>query len=90
MAEKAIAPVGGKGGRARVLIHVLRRIASHGSLTIAQRRLHPHTHKIPAVGAALSAHLSVPPAPVPFPEARLSSPADTSQGTLVPTWSPKK
>ena len=58
------------------------------SLTTAQRHLHPGTHKITAAGAALTAHLSVLQAPVPFP-ALPSSPADTSQGTLVPNWSLK-
>ncbi len=73
---------------AGVPIHVLRKIAGHGSLTTTQRYLHPDTHKITAAGAALTAHLGVLRAPVPFP-ARPSSPADTGQGTLVPTWSPK-
>lgn len=40
-------------------VHVLRRIAGHGSLTTSRRCLHPDVHKITAAGAALSAHLSV-------------------------------
>ncbi|WUD10697.1 tyrosine-type recombinase/integrase [Streptomyces murinus] len=46
-----------------VPIHVLRKIAGHGSLTATQRYLHPDTHKITAAGAALTAHLSVLRAP---------------------------
>ncbi|MEV4032908.1 hypothetical protein [Streptomyces umbrinus] len=48
---------------AGVQVHVLRRIAGHGSLTTTQRYLHPDVHKITAGGAALSAHLSVLRAP---------------------------
>ncbi|MFJ8791253.1 tyrosine-type recombinase/integrase [Streptomyces sp. NPDC102462] len=44
---------------AGVQVHVLRRIAGHGSLTTTQRYLHPDVHKITAAGAALSAHLNV-------------------------------
>ncbi|MFD3942165.1 site-specific integrase [Streptomyces sp. NPDC058579] len=44
---------------AGVQVHVLRKIAGHGSLTTPQRYLHPDVHKITAAGAALSAHLSV-------------------------------
>ncbi|WP_328947021.1 tyrosine-type recombinase/integrase [Streptomyces sp. NBC_00250] len=46
-----------------VQVHVLRKIAGHGSLTTIQRYLHPDVHKIAAAGAALSAHLSVLRAP---------------------------
>ncbi|MFF9512320.1 tyrosine-type recombinase/integrase [Streptomyces sp. NPDC014724] len=52
---------------AGVQVHVLRRIAGHGSLTTTQRYLHPDVHKITAAGAALSAHLSVLRAPRPLP-----------------------
>ncbi|WP_329620141.1 site-specific integrase [Streptomyces sp. NBC_01255] len=48
---------------AGVQVHVLRKIAGHGSLTTTQRYLHPDVHKITAAGAALSAHLSVLRAP---------------------------
>ncbi|MCC9705934.1 site-specific integrase [Streptomyces sp. MNU76] len=52
---------------AGVQVHVLRRIAGHGSLTTTQRYLHPDVHKITAAGAALSAHLSVLRAPRSLP-----------------------
>ncbi|WP_328492641.1 site-specific integrase [Streptomyces sp. NBC_00414] len=52
---------------AGVPIHVLRRIAGHGSLTTTQRYLHPDIHKITAAGAALSTHLSVLRAPRSLP-----------------------
>ncbi|MDX3451674.1 tyrosine-type recombinase/integrase [Streptomyces sp. ME02-8801-2C] len=52
---------------AGVPLHVLRRIAGHGSLTTTQRYLHPDVHKITAAGAALSAHLSVLRAPRTLP-----------------------
>jgi hypothetical protein len=48
-------------------VHVLRRIADHGSLTITQRYLHPDVHKITAAGAALCAHFSVLRAPRSLP-----------------------
>ncbi|WGD39323.1 hypothetical protein PYS65_03725 [Streptomyces cathayae] len=51
-----------------VHIHVLRRIAGHGSLTTTQRHLHPDVHKITAAGAALSTHLSVLRAPRSLPK----------------------
>ncbi|MFI8195146.1 tyrosine-type recombinase/integrase [Streptomyces sp. NPDC085942] len=50
---------------AGVHVHVLRRIAGHGSLTTTQRYLHPYVHKITAVGPALSAHFNMPRAPPP-------------------------
>lgn len=52
---------------AGVQVHVLRKIAGHGSLTTTQRYLHPDVHKITAAGAALSAHLSVLRAPRSLP-----------------------
>lgn len=52
---------------AGVQVHVLRKIAGHGSLTTTQRYLHPDMHKITAAGAALSAHLSVLRAPRSLP-----------------------
>ncbi|MBK3565220.1 site-specific integrase [Streptomyces sp. MBT62] len=52
---------------AGVPLHVLRRIAGHGSLTTTQRYLHPDIHKVTAAGAALSAHLSVLRAPRTLP-----------------------
>jgi integrase len=48
---------------AGVPVHVLRRIAGHGSLMTTQRYFHPDVHKITAAGAALSAHLSAVRAP---------------------------
>ncbi|WTA63043.1 tyrosine-type recombinase/integrase [Streptomyces niveus] len=50
-----------------VQVHVLRRIAGHGSLTTTQRYLHPDVHKITAAGAALTAHLSALRAPRSLP-----------------------
>ncbi|WP_250293283.1 tyrosine-type recombinase/integrase [Streptomyces atroolivaceus] len=50
-----------------VPVHVLRRIAGHGSLMTTQRDLHPDVQKITAAGAALSAHLSVVRAPRSLP-----------------------
>ncbi|MDF9817235.1 site-specific integrase [Streptomyces sp. SPB162] len=43
---------------AGVPLHVLRKIAGHGSLTTTQRYLHPDRRSIELAGAALSAHLS--------------------------------
>ncbi|WP_405762925.1 tyrosine-type recombinase/integrase [Streptomyces sp. NBC_01420] len=48
---------------AGVPVHVLRRIAGHGSLTTTQRYLHPDVRKITAAGAALSADFSALRAP---------------------------
>jgi integrase len=45
---------------AGVPLHVLRKIAGHGSLTTTQRYLHPDRRSIGLAGAALSAHLSGP------------------------------
>jgi integrase len=43
---------------AGVPVHVLRKIAGHGSLTTTQRYLHPDRQSIDAAGVALSAHLA--------------------------------
>jgi integrase len=43
---------------AGVPLHVLRKIAGHGSLTTTQRYLHPDRRSIELAGAALSAHLA--------------------------------
>lgn len=44
---------------AGVPVHVLRKIAGHGSLSTTQRYLHPDRRSIEAAGKALSEHLSV-------------------------------
>jgi len=44
---------------AGVPLHVLRKIAGHGSLTTTQRYLHPDRREFEAAGTALSAHLTV-------------------------------
>ncbi len=44
---------------AGVPVHVLRKIAGHGSLTSTQRYLHPDERSITEAGDALTAHLSV-------------------------------
>ncbi|XIE81003.1 tyrosine-type recombinase/integrase [Streptomyces sp. SBR177] len=54
---------------AGVPVHVLRKIAGHGSLTTTQRYLHPDLRQITAAGAALTAHLSVLRAPRTLPTA---------------------
>lgn len=43
---------------AGIPLHVLRKIAGHGSLTTTQRYLHPDRRSVTLAGAALSAHLS--------------------------------
>jgi integrase len=43
---------------AGVPVHVLRKIAGHGSLVTTQRYLHPDTQSIADAGTALSAHLT--------------------------------
>ena len=43
---------------AGVPVHVLRKIAGHGSLITTQRYLHPDRRSIEDAGVALSAHLS--------------------------------
>jgi integrase len=43
---------------AGVPVHVLRKVAGHGSLTTTQRYLHPDQQSIADAGAALSAHLA--------------------------------
>jgi hypothetical protein len=45
------------GGRCRVPLHVLSKIAGHGSLTTTQRYLHPDAQSIAKAGDALSVHL---------------------------------
>ncbi|MEU8540712.1 site-specific integrase [Streptomyces sp. NPDC048717] len=52
---------------AGVPVHVLRKIAGHGSLTTTQRYPHPDVRQITAAGAALTAHLSVLRAPRTLP-----------------------
>nr|WP_281253464.1 tyrosine-type recombinase/integrase [Micromonospora wenchangensis] len=42
---------------AGVPVHVLRKIAGHGSPTATRRYLHPDRHSITDAGTALSAHL---------------------------------
>ena len=44
---------------AGVPVHVLRKIAGHGSLTTTQRYLHPDERSITEAGDALTTHLSV-------------------------------
>ena len=48
---------------AGVPVHVLRKIAGHGSLTTTQRYLHPDRQSITEAGDALTAHLQRPPVP---------------------------
>ncbi|MFI1994983.1 tyrosine-type recombinase/integrase [Actinoplanes sp. NPDC020271] len=48
---------------AGVKVHVLRKIAGHGSLTTTQRYLHPDQRSINEAGDALSAHLKAPRSP---------------------------
>jgi hypothetical protein len=43
---------------AGVPVHLLRRIAGHGSLVTTQRYLHPDAQSIADAGTALSAHLA--------------------------------
>jgi integrase len=43
---------------AGVPVHVLRKIAGHGSLTTTQRYLHPDRRSIRAAGEALTLHLA--------------------------------
>ncbi len=74
---------------AGVQVHVLRRIAGHGSLTTTQRYPHPDVHKITAAGAALSAHLSVLRAPRSLPSPIVMTHRPRSR-TPVPNWSPRK
>jgi integrase len=57
---------------AGVPLHVLRKIAGHGSLTTTQRYLHPNRRSVDLAGAALSAHLGggkIDPEPGPETEA---------------------
>src|SRR5256714_11258073 len=48
---------------AGVPVHVLRKIAGHGSLTTTQRYLHPDRQSITDAGTLLSAHLHAPRGP---------------------------
>jgi integrase len=48
---------------AGVPVHVLRKIAGHGTLTTTQRYLHPDQRSIEDAGTALSAHLKAPRSP---------------------------
>lgn len=48
---------------AGVKVHVLQKIAGHGSLTTTQRYLHPDRRSIGEAGDMLSAHLSAPRSP---------------------------
>ncbi|MFE7863428.1 tyrosine-type recombinase/integrase [Streptomyces bacillaris] len=77
---------------AGVPVHVLRRIAGHGSLTTTQRYLHPDIRKITAAGAALSAHFNVAARTTLTAGPHRHDPL-TRSGTpdlrLAPTWSPK-
>jgi hypothetical protein len=43
---------------AGVLVHVLRKMAGHGSLSTTQRYLHPDQQSFQDAGTALSAHLA--------------------------------
>ncbi|MFF3822559.1 tyrosine-type recombinase/integrase [Streptomyces griseus] len=72
---------------AGVPVHVLRRIAGHGSLTTTQRYMHPDVRKITAAGAALSAHFSALRAPrsLPGPVVMTRCPG---QGRRTSGWSP--
>jgi integrase len=45
---------------AGIPVHVLRKIAGHGSLMTTQRYLHPDRRSIEEAGEALSAHLKAP------------------------------
>lgn len=45
---------------AGVPVHVLRKIAGHGSLTTTQRYLHPDATSIAAAGESLTAYLRAP------------------------------
>ncbi|WP_443068251.1 site-specific integrase [Streptomyces sp. NBC_01358] len=52
---------------AGVPLHVLRRIAGHGSPTTTQRYPHPDVHEITVAGVALSAYFDVLRAPRSLP-----------------------
>ena len=57
---------------AGVPVHVLRKIAGHGSLVTTQRYLHPDAQSIADAGTALSAHLSARWSPAPAGEGQLT------------------
>lgn len=59
---------------AGVPVHVLSKIAGHGSLTTTQRYLHSDARQITDAGAALSAHLTMPRAPRTLPLQVATSP----------------
>lgn len=61
------ASIGSAWNDAGVPVHVLRRIAGHGSLSTTQRYLRPRIRKITAAEAALSAHFSALRAPRSLP-----------------------
>jgi site-specific recombinase XerC len=73
---------------AGVPVHVLRKIAGHGSLTTTQRYLHPDERSITEAGDALTAHLSVRRSPngpqLRVVWAAMRSQASTTKGPL--TW----
>lgn len=48
---------------AGVPVHVLRKIAGHGSLSTTQRYLHPDSATIAAAGDSLTAYLTAPRSP---------------------------
>ncbi|MFJ2822435.1 tyrosine-type recombinase/integrase [Streptomyces toxytricini] len=73
---------------AGVPLHVLRKIAGHGSLTTTQRYLHPVAGQITAVGASLCAHLVMLRAPRSLPLTAMAAVRPVQTG-LVPNWSPK-
>jgi integrase len=68
---------------AGVPLHVLRKIAGHGSLTTTQRYLHPVAGQITAVGAALCAHLMMLRAPRSLPPTAMAA-----SDPFRPAWSP--
>ncbi|MFF5563438.1 tyrosine-type recombinase/integrase [Streptomyces sp. NPDC012623] len=74
---------------AGVQVHVLRRIAGHGSLTTTQRYLHPDVHQITAAGMALSAHFNVLRAALTAePDRHDPLTRRPGQGRRTSSWSP--